>query len=70
MWLDDEAPEDNQDYIPGLYLQSPWRAPHGDHDVESRLLAFEIDLNTAIDSRPPPIAKTTSPTKKGAPSTD
>jgi hypothetical protein len=53
MWLDEEAPEDNHDYIPGLYLQSPWRAPHGDHELESRLLAFEIDLNTAIDSRPP-----------------
>jgi hypothetical protein len=34
-------------------LRSPWRAPHGDHDLESHLLAFEIDLNTAIDSRPP-----------------
>jgi hypothetical protein len=53
MWIDEEAPEDNQDYIPGMYLQSPWRAPHGDHDLESRLLAFKIDLNAAIDSRPP-----------------
>jgi hypothetical protein len=67
MWLDEEAPEDNQDYIPGLYLQSPWRAPHGDHNLESRLLAFEIDLNAAIESRPL-IAKTTSPTTKDAPS--
>jgi hypothetical protein len=53
MWLNEEAPEDNQDYIPGLYLQSPWHAPYCDHDLECRLLAFEIDLNTAIDSRPP-----------------
>jgi hypothetical protein len=53
MWLDEEAPEDNQDYTPGLYLQSPWRAPRGDHDLESRLLAFEIDLNASIDSRHP-----------------
>jgi hypothetical protein len=27
LWLDEEAPEDNQDYIPGMYLQSHWRAP-------------------------------------------
>jgi hypothetical protein len=53
MWLDEEAPEENQDYIPGLYLQSSWRAPHGDQYLEYRLLAFEIDLNTSIESRPP-----------------
>jgi hypothetical protein len=54
MWLDKEAPEDNQDYIPGLYLTSLWRAPLGDQDLESRLLAFEIDLNPSIDARPSP----------------
>jgi hypothetical protein len=53
MWIDEEVPEDSQDYIPGLYLKPPWRAPHGDHDLEYRLLAFIIDLNTAIESRPP-----------------
>jgi hypothetical protein len=52
MWLDEEASEENQDYIPGLY-ESRWRAPLGDHDLESRLITFEIDLNTSINSRPP-----------------
>jgi hypothetical protein len=53
MWIDEEAPEDNQDYTLGLYLKYPWRAPLGNQDFESRLFAFEIDLNTSIDSRPP-----------------
>jgi hypothetical protein len=39
------TPHGNTYYILGLYLNSSWKKPLGNHDLKSRLLVFEIDLN-------------------------
>ncbi len=48
-WLSKNGIENNEDYIPSLYVPTTWKPPEASHEIEEAIQTFTTNLNKMVE---------------------